>query len=126
MDSDDARRLAREQAQASAADLVTVPSPERVTDLYPMASALDPELAVTRLGGESTRILPVWPTADGDDWTFVTADGPAKLPRHPGKDDTRALILSTSRSARPGSPVLEWALTRRPRGRTSWRSATSF
>ncbi|MFF4817148.1 CRISPR-associated helicase Cas3' [Kitasatospora sp. NPDC001309] len=93
MDADDARRLAREQAQASAADMVMIPAPDRVKDLYPLTSTLDPNLAVTRLGGESKRILPVWP--DGDGWTFVTADGPAKLPHHPGKDDIRTVVLST-------------------------------
>ncbi|MFF1788055.1 hypothetical protein ACFVX9_16560 [Kitasatospora sp. NPDC058243] len=93
MNSDDVQRLAREQAQAAAADMAMIPPPDRVKDLYPLTSALDPDLAVTRLGGESKRILPVWP--DGDGWIFITADGPAKLPHHPDKDDVRTVILST-------------------------------
>ncbi|WP_369186042.1 CRISPR-associated helicase Cas3' [Streptomyces sp. Y1] len=94
MDPDDAQRLAREQAQAAAADVVMIPPPGRVKDLHPLTSALDPDLAVTRLGGDSKRILPVWPGGDGG-WTFVTADGPANLPPSPGKDDVRTILLST-------------------------------
>ncbi|MFE4360205.1 hypothetical protein [Kitasatospora sp. NPDC056800] len=93
MDGDDAQRLAGEQVQAAAADLATIPPPSRVNDRHPLTSALDPDLAVARLGGESKRILPVWPTGDG--WTFVTADGPARLPGRPGKEDVRTVILST-------------------------------
>ncbi|MFF8775111.1 CRISPR-associated helicase Cas3' [Kitasatospora sp. NPDC015120] len=93
MNGDDAQRLAREQAQAAAADMAMIPAPARVKDLYPLTSALDPDLAVTRLGGESRRILPVWPADTG--WTFVTADGPAELPDKPSKDDIRTIILST-------------------------------
>ncbi|WP_316528417.1 CRISPR-associated helicase Cas3' [Kitasatospora brasiliensis] len=95
MDGDDAQRLAGEQAQAAAADMAMIPPPARVKDLYPLTSALDPHLAVTRLGGESKRVLPVWPTDAGDGWTFVTADGPTKLADHPTKEDLRAIILST-------------------------------
>ncbi|MFI5649273.1 CRISPR-associated helicase Cas3' [Kitasatospora sp. NPDC051705] len=92
-DTDDTARLAKEQAQAAAADIVMIPPPARVKDLHPLTSTLDPDLAVTRLGGESKRILPVWPTDDG--WTFVTADGPTKLPDRPTKQDIRTVILST-------------------------------
>ncbi|MFJ9690904.1 hypothetical protein [Kitasatospora sp. NPDC101183] len=60
----------------------------------PLTSALDPDLAVTRLGGESKRILPVWPAAGGG-WTFVTAEGPRELPDHPDKAAIRTVILST-------------------------------
>lgn len=90
---DDTRRLANEQAMSAAADMAMIPPPQRVKDLHPMTDLTDPDLASTRLGADTTHVLPTHPSTDGP--VYITATGPEPLPARPDRDQTRSILAST-------------------------------
>ena len=90
---DDTQRLATEQAMSAAADMAMIPPPQRVKDLHPLTDLTDPDLASTRLGADTTHILPTHPTPNGP--VYITATGPKLLPPRPDRDQTRSILAST-------------------------------
>ncbi len=90
---DDTRRLATELAMSAAADMAMIPPPQRVKDLYPLTDLTDPDLASTRLGADTTHILPTHPSPDGP--VYITATGPKPLPARPDLDQSRSILAST-------------------------------
>ncbi|WP_370064433.1 CRISPR-associated helicase Cas3' [Streptacidiphilus sp. MAP5-3] len=93
LQADDSWRLATEQAMSAVADMAMIPPPQRVKDLHPLTDLTDPDLASTRLGADTIRVLPVHPTPDG--LVYNTATGPEPLPARPDRDQTRSIIAST-------------------------------
>ncbi|HEY8985521.1 MAG TPA: CRISPR-associated helicase Cas3', partial [Streptomyces sp.] len=67
--ADDHHRAARNAEQSAAADTAAIPAPDTVTDLHTLTDRdTDPALLTTRLGADSTRLLPVYVTDDGTHW----------------------------------------------------------
>lgn len=98
--ADDRNRAVREAASAAAADMVTIPSPRDVTDLYPITDReIDPSLVTTRLGADAQRFLPVYVRADGSRWLDAQCTSELPLPapgrKQLGRDTVASLVRLT-------------------------------
>ncbi|MBO0657265.1 CRISPR-associated helicase Cas3' [Streptomyces triculaminicus] len=71
--ADDIHRIAEDMQLAATATLYTIDPPNSVRDLHPLTNTdQHPDKIATRLGADSTRVLPTYLTADGRHWLHPT------------------------------------------------------
>ncbi|MFF2330985.1 MULTISPECIES: CRISPR-associated helicase Cas3' [unclassified Streptomyces] len=112
---------ATEQAQRATADTATIPTPTRpIRDLRPLTTIDNQDLIATRLGADTTRILPVWTDTDSRIWLDRKARH-QPLPTHISPADTKTIRNLMSRTIQIDQ---RWLQGRHPDTDTptSWRN----
>ncbi|MGW3361035.1 CRISPR-associated helicase Cas3' [Streptomyces bungoensis] len=87
--ADDTARLADDMQRTATAHLTAIPTPASVRDLQPLTNTDEhPDKIATRLGADTTRILPTYLTTDGRHWLHPTHHtAKTALPHHLDPDD---------------------------------------
>ena len=124
--NDDLNRIADDAAKTAIAHLTTIKRPQDVRDLFPLTNSSEhPDLIATRLGADTTRVLPVYTTPDGNCWLHPTDRSPrSQLPQSiPPNDRTtiRRIINATI-------PINhEWLRdTQRPEPPATWQQTPAL
>ncbi len=91
--ADDITRIADDAQRTATAELTAIAPPASVRDLHPLTNTdAHPDEIATRIGSDSTRVLPTYLTPDGRHWLHPTQHTPrTALPQHVNPADRPTL-----------------------------------